>query len=220
MNIFLQHSLRPYQDIHQPSVDILDNLLLPRLCFESVQDLDTNRILIEPFGKRLIMLFSKNRGRNQDCHLLSFHDNPERRPYRHFGFTESRISANKAVHRFGITQIIIYVLNRPGLVRRFFVFKRRRELFIVPIGIGISMTGHNFTGSIDGNQIPGNCPDRFLNPLFRFFPGYPSELIHCGNIIVGADISLDLIQTMNGHIEFVSPSILDNKKIVFHGTDR
>ena len=208
IKILLKKPVGTDYNIYSPLTDAFQDFLLFGLRFKTVQDIHTHGVILKPQGESPVVLFGQNGCGHQHRHLLAIHDRPERGPERHFRFAEPGIPADQPVHGFGVVHVQMNILNSPGLVGCFLKLKGGGELIIQVIRRGKSISFHNLPGGIDGHQFFRHFPNGFFDLLFDDFPGKPSQFINLRHIPVRSDVALDLIETVNGNIEFIAVQIL------------
>jgi len=81
------------------------------------------------------MLFGEHGGGGEQGDLTTAHDALEGRPDGHFGFTESDVAADEAVHRPSAFHVAFDFGNGAQLIRRFFIHEAIFK-FPLPFAVG------------------------------------------------------------------------------------
>ena len=109
------------------------------------------------------MLVGKNGGRGQNGHLfLRFH-RLEGRPHGNFGFSETGITADQAIHRVRFLHILFHLVDCLELIGRFIKNKRGLKFPHKNRIVSKAETGLHFPLGIDLDQVYGNIADFFAN---------------------------------------------------------
>ena len=160
-----------------------------------------HRESFKTFGERLEMLLHQQCGRHQHSHLFGILHRLECGTYGDFGFAESHVAANQAIHRHGLFHIGFDFVDGSQLIGGFLVWESVFQFFL-PRGVfaeGIPL--HALTCRIQFDQIFGD----FVHMLTCFRLG--SSPIGSAQFVefwsVGTDVFADLVKLIGGDEQFV-----------------
>ena len=117
------------------------------------------------------MLARKQSCGHDDGHLLARIGSHESGTQGNLGFAKAHITANQAVHRAALLQIIKHGFNRRKLILSFLIRKARAELIKRTFRRSQHIAGLQFARRRGLDQVSGD----FTNAFFKFcFLGLPS----------------------------------------------
>ena len=189
-HIRLQQPVCADQNIHRPFGCFLQRYPLLGRCLKPADHSHRQAEGGKPAGKRLKMLLRQHRGRHQHRNLFTAHDSLERRPQRHFRFSEPNIAAEQAVHGLGFLHIRLDFRQRRQLIRSLLkgkgIFK-----FRLPGRVrqeGESRRQAAFRVQLD--QFPGQVGDGRFGPGLGLGPVRSAQPRQLGGFAFRADIFL------------------------------
>jgi len=212
--IFAQHTVRTYHDIHQTAFCVLNCLFLLRRSTEPAHQVDSHRKLLHALHKRIIMLLGKYRRRNEIHHLLILLHCLKCRTDRNLCLAVSHISTDQAIHDLGALHIFFRRLNCKQLILR--LLKRKHLLkFSLPYGIlSIDKSMFFLSCRIQFDKILCNlfyCP---TNSCLRLRPLLSTKPIKLWFLCICACVLLNQIQLSCRNIQIPARRI-SNFHIVF-----
>src|ERR1700704_4657547 len=98
MDVTLQKSMRPYDDVDLAYLQTFDRSRLRLIVDKPREHLDRDGEFAQPLAKDMEVLLGKNSGRRQKSDLLAAHRCFERGPQGQLGLPETDISAEQPVH--------------------------------------------------------------------------------------------------------------------------
>src|SRR5712692_4470024 len=182
----------------------------------SRDDLDTHWIVSEAISKGVEVLLSQDRGRHQYCHLLMVERSFEGRAHRHFCLPVADVAANQSVHRFRFRHVVKDLLDRLGLIRRFFELELSFELMEVLIRGLETVARMGLPSRVDLKKLGGHLEQVFLDPLLGFFPGAGAELVERHLTRISAGELLDQPHPADRQIDFVASGVLEDQEVSGH----
>ena len=213
-DVLLEEAVGADHDVHRPPFEAGEDLLLLGLRPEAVEDLDPDRVGLQPPGEGLVVLLGEDRRGDEDRHLLAVERGPERGAHRHLGLPEPRVAADQAVHRLAAAHVEVDLLDRLRLVRGLLELEGGAELLVDPVGCGEGLPAHHLARGVDRDQLLGHLPDRLLHPLLDRLPGGPAELVDLRDEPVRADVPLDLVEAVDGEVEPILVLVSDQEEVV------
>jgi hypothetical protein len=86
---------------------------------KAAQHFDAHRVIEHALPEHFEMLLSQNRGRRQHGYLFAGHDRLERGAHGHFGFPETNVATDQAIHRSRTFHVDFRINDGLHLIRRF-----------------------------------------------------------------------------------------------------
>ena len=87
----------------------------------------------EPLAEGLEMLPRQQGGRADDGHLLPAHGHDEGGPERHLGLAEAHVTADQAIHRCALAEVLQHIADGVQLVVGLFIGEAGAELVEQPL---------------------------------------------------------------------------------------
>ena len=138
--------------------------------------LDPAGEILQTFGECLIVLESENGGRDQHRHLFVVSHSLEGGADRDFGFTETYVAADQAVHWAVVLHVCLHVGGRLHLVRRIFVDEAGLQLVLHEAVRAVGKALFLFPLGVEEDQVAGDVFDFRLGPFLHLLPGSGPEL--------------------------------------------
>ncbi len=119
--------MRADHDVDAAFAEKFENFALLALRSKPAEHLDPDRIIEHALAKNFEMLLREHGGRREHRDLFTVHYRLERGADCHFGFAETDVAANQAVHRSRPFHVDLRFDDCFHLVRRFAKWKRMFE---------------------------------------------------------------------------------------------
>src|SRR5687768_14276468 len=197
LHIVRQDAMRPDQNVNVAFFAFLDHGFLFLCASKPRQEIDVRRKRRKPLAERFVMLVRKNGCRRKDRHLLAVHDRFERCPHRNLRFSVSDIADYQAIHRSGSLHILLYIVDRRGLIDRKFVWKRILKLSL-PRRVGRKRVARNkFSLRIKPQKLIGHVAHRAFCLCLRLLPPDATKAIERWGRRLARRISRNEIHSLN-----------------------
>ena len=162
------------------------------------------------------MLLRQNRGRDQDCRLLSVQDALHHRPEGYLGLSEAHIAAEQAVHRDGGLHVLLDLGGASKLIVR---LRIGEVLFKLPLPAAVrreGITRQALPLGIEGNQLSRHVFGRSLGPgagLGPFGSAHLGELDLA--LLSAAGVLGHHVQLCRGDIKYVRSGVAELDVVLF-----
>ena len=133
---------------------------------------NATRKIFQTGSKGVVMLQTKNRGRNQYSHLFAVTNGFEGGPNGNFRFSEAYIPTDEPIHRTSIFHVTLDGPDRFILIGGIFVYKGRFQLFLKIIVGRKGKTARSFPFSIEPDKVFCNILDLVFGRHFGSRPGF------------------------------------------------
>ena len=150
-----------------------------------------------------MVLVSQQRCRYQYRDLFSAVYRDECGTHRHFGFTESHVTADDPVHRLCRAHVGYDFINGAFLIRCFFVRKCLGKDSIVVCFFLVGKSGFGGSSCMNFKQFGRDIVCFLCSFAFNFLPLLATQSVQGGRFFRCSCVATDEMQRGNWHIEFV-----------------
>jgi hypothetical protein len=158
---------------------------------EAVEQVDADRVVRHAFAEGAPVLFGEHGGGHEDGGLFAAGDGLEGGADGDFGFAESDVAADQAVHRARRFEVVFGFLDGAALVGGFGEVERALE-FPHPLGVRrVGEAGFVLALGLDAEELRGVVEDGFLGGLAGGFPGGAAEFVEVRGFAAHADVFAD-----------------------------
>ena len=127
--------------------------------------------------------------------------------------------ANQAVHGTRGTHVFEHVVDGARLIRRLLVGESGLEFLKERIRLREAEPFLDLAHGVEAQQFFGNSFGGLLGLLFGRLPGLAAEFVEARVLSFDAEILLDLLELVHGHIEPVPVQVVQEQKIALDSPD-